>query len=226
MLRRPTYGNEELLEKKDQVFREIYDDYYDNLPVEEQMAIDAYSSGLDILRTEDAVYGNEIIHRHFYEIYEKEFYTINDLIVIRLFIIWLDTSHQQQTNDVSKNMVYLENLAEKLPKQRDNYDLEEVFVLRDLLINLIIQMGRFQLKLEKLPELFDVVEDIMEESHDLQKKPVLLQLKWTYYLKVKDNYEEAYRCYQDALQLTQLLGDAHLKALLESVWEKDTKKDL
>ncbi|HFU4516618.1 TPA: helix-turn-helix domain-containing protein, partial [Streptococcus suis] len=48
VLRTPTYGNEELVEKRDAIMTEIYDDYYDDLPEEEKIVVDTLCSLFDV----------------------------------------------------------------------------------------------------------------------------------------------------------------------------------
>ncbi|MGZ7230661.1 helix-turn-helix domain-containing protein, partial [Streptococcus pyogenes] len=48
ILRTPTYGENKKIDWRDQILTEIYDNYYDELPEEEQLAVDTIQSFFDV----------------------------------------------------------------------------------------------------------------------------------------------------------------------------------
>lgn len=66
---------------------EIYKTYFDNLPKEEQLACEVLQACLDTSRTRRPEYAELILEEHMPQIIEKEAYSINDMLLIRLFFI-------------------------------------------------------------------------------------------------------------------------------------------
>lgn len=87
VLRTPTYENEELMEKRADMMTEIYDDYYDDLPEEEKIAIDAIQSIIDVFETKTAEFGQDILEDYFEQIHRKKQFSVNDLLIIQLYLI-------------------------------------------------------------------------------------------------------------------------------------------
>ena len=56
-----TYGDEERIRLKESYFDEIYESYFEDLPEEEQVAIEAVDAALNVFSTEKAEYGENLI---------------------------------------------------------------------------------------------------------------------------------------------------------------------
>ncbi len=54
---------------------EIYDDYYDDLPEEEKIAIDAIQSIIDVFETKTAEFGQDILEDYFEQIHRKTIFS-------------------------------------------------------------------------------------------------------------------------------------------------------
>ncbi|MGT2799564.1 helix-turn-helix domain-containing protein [Streptococcus marmotae] len=214
VLRVPTYGKPELVEKREALLEEIYDDFYDRLPEEEKIAIDAFRSALDVAETQTAHFGQEIIDEYFFQIRQKDSYKINDLLIIRLYIerikYWQE---EEQFPD------FLE-LLEVLVHQVDVVIAEDLFVLRDVLMAAIGILGKSG-KYEFFPRLFKALDDIMMMSQDFQKKPILSMLKWKYELFHTKNREQATFYYEEAINFAQLIGNTYLAERLEAEWQEN-----
>ncbi|VJA02427.1 transcriptional activator [Streptococcus pneumoniae] len=85
ILREPIYGKEEEYDKKEACLEEIYKTYFDNLPKEEQLACEVLQACLDTSRTRRPEYAELILEEHMPQIIEKEVYSTNDMLLIRLF---------------------------------------------------------------------------------------------------------------------------------------------
>ncbi|HFI0701911.1 TPA: helix-turn-helix domain-containing protein [Streptococcus suis] len=217
VLRTPTYGNEELIEKRDAIMTEIYDDYYDDLPEEEKIAIDAIQSTIDVLETRTAEFGQDILNDYFEQIQRKKQFSANDLLIIRLFLMNL-RMEVKQDNDFQR---FLE-LVEKFPGQIELVESGDLFILRDVMLTSIGILGENE-EYGKIPPLFDALDRIMVSTQDFQKKPILNLLKWKYELYVNNDSEEARRFYEEAVMFAKLIGNEHLIDKLEEDWQIDMK---
>ncbi|HEM6405127.1 TPA: helix-turn-helix domain-containing protein [Streptococcus suis] len=217
VLRTPTYENEELMEKRADMMTEIYDDYYDDLPEEEKIAIDAIQSIIDVFETKTAEFGQDILEDYFEQIQRKPQFSANDLLIIRLYLINLRMEIKQ-----SSDFQHFLELVEKLPSQVELIESGELFILRDVMLTAIGILGEHE-EYGKIPPLFDALDRIMVSTQDFQKKPILNLLKWKYELYVNNDSEEARRFYEEAVMFAKLIGDSHLVEKLESSWREEEK---
>lgn len=215
MLRTPTYGDESLVEKRDQLISEVYDTYYADLPEEEQIAVDAFRSTIDTFETKSNAYGKEIIDDYFDQILHKTRYTINDLLIIRLYL-----EHLRADDGTSINFKKFLELVEHLPGQVDIMDANELFILRDVMLVTIGELGRTK-QFATIPSLFQALDQVMIITQDFQKKPILNLLKWKYELYVNDDYEVAKLLFEEAITFANLIGHHYLVDKLNADWVED-----
>ncbi|HFI0247913.1 TPA: helix-turn-helix domain-containing protein [Streptococcus suis] len=217
VLRTPTYENEELMEKRADMMMEIYDDYYDDLPEEEKIAIDAIQSTIDVLETRTAEFGQDILNDYFEQIQRKKQFSANDLLIIRLFLMNL-RMEVKQDNDFQR---FLE-LVEKFPGQIELVESGDLFILRDVMITAVGLLGQNE-EYHYIPSLFDALDKLMQKTQDFQKKPILNLLKWKYELLINKDKVAATALYEEALLFARLIGNAHLIDKLEEDWKKDSQ---
>ncbi|HEM3195343.1 helix-turn-helix domain-containing protein [Streptococcus suis] len=217
VLRTPTYGNKELVEKRGAIMTEIYDDYYDDLPEEEKIAIDAIQSTIDALETRSAEFGQDILNDYFEQIQRKKQFSANDLLIIRLFLMNL-RMEVKQDNDFQR---FLE-LVEKFPSQVELVESGDLFILRDVMITSVGLLGQKE-EFSYIPTLFEALDKIMQKTQDFQKKPILNLLKWKYELLINKDKVVATALYEEALLFARLIGNAHLIDKLEEEWQIDVK---
>ncbi|CYU63718.1 helix-turn-helix domain-containing protein [Streptococcus suis] len=217
VLRTPTYENEELMEKRADMMTEIYDDYYDDLPEEEKIAIDAIQSTIDVLETRTAEFGQDILNDYFEQIQRKKQFSANDLLIIRLFLMNLRMEVKQE-NDFQR---FLE-LVEKFPGQIELVESGDLFILRDVMITSVGLLGQNE-EYRYIPSLFDALDKLMQKTQDFQKKPILNLLKWKYELLINKDKVAATALYEEALLFARLIGNAHLIDKLEEDWRKDSQ---
>ncbi|HFI0694509.1 TPA: helix-turn-helix domain-containing protein [Streptococcus suis] len=217
VLRTPTYENEELMEKRADMMTEIYDDYYDDLPEEEKIAIDAIQSTIDVLETRTAEFGQDILNDYFEQIQRKKQFSANDLLIIRLFLMNL-RMEVKQDNDFQR---FLE-LVEKFPGQIELVESGDLFILRDVMITSVGLLGQNE-EYRYIPSLFDALDKLMQKTQDFQKKPILNLLKWKYELLINKDKVAATALYKEALLFARLIGNAHLIDKLEEDWKKDSQ---
>ncbi|HFR3714835.1 TPA: helix-turn-helix domain-containing protein [Streptococcus suis] len=217
VLRTPTYENEELMEKRADMMTEIYDDYYDDLPEEEKIAIDAIQSIIDVFETKTAEFGQDILDDYFEQIQRKTQFSANDLLIIQLYLINLRMEVKQ-----SSDFQHFLDLVEKLPSQVELVESGDLFILRDVMITSVGLLGQKE-EFSYIPTLFEALDKIMQKTQDFQKKPILNLLKWKYELLINKDKDVATALYEEALLFARLIGNAHLIGKLEEDWQIDMK---
>lgn len=215
VLRTPTYENAILVQKRNALLAEIYDNYYDNLPEEEQIAIDAFQSIVDVFETKTKHFGKEILEDYFEQIYRKEQHHLNDLLIIRLHL-----EHLSIGTCKSEECDRFLSLTVNLINEIDMMDPNELFVLRDILFAFVGLLGE-RGQHDCIPTLFDALDKIMSISQDFQKKPILNLLKWKYELFVRNDRNQAERHYDEAILFANLIGNQHLVERIKQDWQDD-----
>ena len=215
VLRTPTYGDEFLVEQRNQMLTIIYDKYYDELPEEEKIAIDAFQSKIDAFQTKSTQYGKSILDDYFEQVIRKTMFDVNDLLIIHLYLIHLDS----EPENIIENQYFLE-MVNRLHDQMEVMNLNELFVLRDVMMTSVGILGKIE-AYDLMPSLFNALDKIMVLTQDFQKKPILNLLKWKYELYVNKDQVAAYQYYEDAVKFAQLIGNDYLVRRIKEDWEEE-----
>lgn len=89
ILRTSTYLDEERLRQRESQFDEIFNDYYDFLPEEEQLMVDCIQASMDVALSENVDFGIGLLNDYFNQVKLKKHYSENDLILIELYLVCL-----------------------------------------------------------------------------------------------------------------------------------------
>lgn len=217
LLRTPTYGDQEKLAEREVYFDEIFNQFYDTLPEEEQLVIDALQSKSDIHLSQNIDFGVGILNDYFDQILMRKRYQVNDLIIIDLYFSCLTISDlRMDIFDLDK----YHKLMQVLLKQSDYLPVEDLFVLNNVLLNnfgILLLLEKYDI----IKELIAVANDIMVRTSDFQKKPIVSILEWKYYLLAENNEAEARKSYDSAILFAKLTENTTLREKLEREWQKD-----
>ena len=221
VLRTPTYEENKKIDWRDKILSEIYNRFYDELPEEEQLAVDTIQSFFDVHDTSEAIYGKEILKDYISQISHKEKYGINELLMSRLFLeharfIDLETS--------PKEKFVFDHLLETLPGQVELVHPKDLFILRDVLFVLVGVAGAKE-EYEHISAVIQTIEQIMNRTQDYQKLPILKMICWKYEISVNNNRENASQFYEQAVLAAQMIGDSNLLERIEREWESDSQRN-
>lgn len=70
-----TYGDEERIALLEEMFDEIYENFYDYLPEEEQLLVEVLQVQLDVFSSRDVTYGLTLLEEYFHQILKKKKYS-------------------------------------------------------------------------------------------------------------------------------------------------------
>lgn len=220
ILRVPTYSDADRIAVKEQHFDTIYEHYYDDLPEIEKLVIDTLQATQDSLITENFNFGISILGDYFEQTKLKERYDENDLVLINLYLTYLDLEgFEGQYSDQSFNS----QLYEKLVKQSKELTVDELIVLTQILIT----MYAISLKDSRLVELDNVLRMIdytMDRTKDYSRLPIQKVLEWKYRLYVEKNQESAQSSYDKAMFFAKMTEDSYLEEQLAVEWRNDIKQ--
>lgn len=217
ILRVPTYANEDRLKEREEQFDEIYNDYYDNLPEEEQLVVDCMQAKLDVNVTDNVDFGTGLLSDYFEQIKLKKHYGLNELIIIHLYMACFNKASKE--SQLLHEKIY-NDLLSKILRQINDFHIEDLFVLTNVLLTAFACSFR-----QKNPDQMEAIlkhsHQIMTTSQDFQKMPILYMLEWKYQLHCHHNQRLAKESYDKAILFAQMTSDAHLERSIHQEWEKD-----
>ncbi|MDO4886130.1 MULTISPECIES: helix-turn-helix domain-containing protein [Streptococcus] len=217
LLRTPTYGDQERVDRKNDYFDEISENYYDIIPEEEKLIIDCLQSKFDVHFSDDVNFGDGILNDYFDQVIRKETFNINDLILIDLYCVCM-ASAKAYTGIYSLDIY--DNLMDCLLNQ-SHVTPETSLILNNVLLNNIALAFQFERE-DYVYQVIKISDRIMTEIHDFQRRPILSLVEWKYYLKFKHDYDSAKQSFTNATLFARLIGDVYLENKLKEEWEFDT----
>ena len=194
LIRSHTYGDEKRIGILEEMFDEIYENFYDHLPEEEQLLVEVLQVQLDVFSSRDVTYGLTLLEEYFHQILKKKKYSYNDLLIINLYFLCCAIGLEDKT--------YFEELSKKVLLYIDYSDNERIYILERILIGILIQV-----KIEDYLIYTKVLREITESTNNFQHKPVIYAFEAKYYLKVEKDYKKAEQSYNKAIEFANMLND-------------------
>lgn len=208
LIRSHTYGDEKRISILEEMFDEIYENFYEHLPEEEQLLVEVLQVQLDVFSSRDITYGLSLLEEYFQQILKKKKYSYNDLLIINLYFLCCAIGLEDKT--------YFEELSKKVLLYIDYSDNDRIYILERILIGILIQV-----KIEDYLIYTKVLREITDSTNNFQHKPVIYAFEAKYYLKVEKNYEKAEQSYNKAIEFANMLNDQVLASNLLKEKELD-----
>lgn len=217
LIRTPTYGDKVRLGRKGEYFDEISEKFYDIIPEEERLIIDCLQAKLDVHFSDDVNFGEGILNDYFDQVNRKQLFNINDLILIDLYFICLESA---KTTEGIYSITFYDKLMKRLINQK-RISPETDLILNNVLLNNVDLVLRFHRE-SFMKRIIIKSDTIMTSVHDFQRRPVLSLVEWKYYLQFKKDFLAAQKSYSHAILFANLIGDTYLENKLIEEWELDT----
>ena len=220
IIRTPIYGSQEVLAELENQLDAVFDNYYDNLPSEEQLTIDILQSYLYTYENDGKPFGKEIFDRNKRRLRQKKFYDINDLLSLRLYQMYID---EKEVASGKFDMDLFDDLAVGLLNSKDHIPSNYTFLLRDILI-MVPTVEIFRCRFVHIHKAFQCLKEMMTSTQDYQKEPIIKMLEWKYSLVKEKDVDKARKLYEDALTLAKLFQNDNLARQLQYEWEKNLEE--
>lgn len=218
LLRTQTLLDPKRIAQRKEYFEEIFNHFYDNLPEEEQLVIEILQSRMEIGLSDQSFIANKILADYLEQTISKSNYTINDLILINLYLAHLKISDFQSSLYDPENY---NKLINNVIAHVDIIPLDELFMLSKVLFsafsNCLLQKNS-----EQMPAIILAIESIINRTQDFQKMPMLNLIRWKYALFYQQDKEQAEFHYKNACIFSNLTEDNHLTEQLKAEWQKDS----
>ena len=189
-----TYADKRRIERKEAILEEIYENYYENLPEEEQLIVDVTQARFDIYGSSDATYGLGLVEEYFQQLLKKKYFSVNDLLIIELYFFCCAMGLEEKE--------HFEELAQKVLLCSEYEDKASLAQMEKVLLSLFIQI-----QTEDSLIYIQTFEKIIAKTRHVFYRPHLFLLKAKYALFVEKNILEAESFYEKAISLAELLDD-------------------
>lgn len=189
-----TYADEERIKRKEAILEEIYENYYENLPEEEQLIVDVTQARFDIYGSSDVTYGLGLVEEYFQQLLKKKYFSVNDLLIIELYFFCCAMGLEDKE--------HFEELAQKVLLCSEYEDKDSLVQMEKVLLSLFIQI-----QTEDSLIYIQTFEKIIAKTRHVFYRPHLFLLKAKYALFVDKNVAEAESFYEKAISLAELLDD-------------------
>lgn len=219
ILRKPLYMDEDRITEREDHFDEIFSQYYDELPEEEQLSIDALQSSFEVYHTGQVDFGINLIPEYFEQLRKKKKYRMNDLILIDLYFTAAAISYFDSSIFQVSDFNYF---CKQLLLQRKYLLSEELFFLNNLL-QTATTLKLYLKDFDFVPQLLEESNIIMGITEDFQKKSIYYLLQCEYAIFFMKDIDLAKHYYEESLLFAKLFNDKKLQEQLQIEWEKLSK---
>lgn len=189
-----TYADKGRIERKEAILEEIHENYYENLPEEEQLIVDVTQARFDIYGSSDVTYGLGLVEEYFQQLLKKKYFSVNDLLIIELYFFCCAMGLEDKE--------HFEELAQKVLLCSEYEDKASLVQMEKVLLSLFIQI-----QTEDSLIYIQTFEKIIAKTRHVFYRPHLFLLKAKYALFVDKNILEAESFYEKAISLAELLDD-------------------
>ncbi|HEP6265330.1 TPA: transcriptional regulator Rgg4/ComR [Streptococcus pyogenes ABC020034810] len=219
ILRTPTYMDDGKLQVREEQFDEIFEDYYDKLPEEEKIIIDCLQATLDTLLSENTNFGIDLLQEYFSQIKTKVRFRQNDLILLELYLAYLDI---EGMDGQYSDKIFYDSLLDNLSEQFEQFELDELFIVNKIIID-ISSLSLKNNRLDNLEKAIEMSQKIMAKIQDWNRMPILKLIEWKYFLIKQKDIIKAEQSFMKACLFAQMTADQYLENKLIQEWEKDVK---
>ena len=202
LIRQSIHGDEEKVRQREAIFEEIQERFYDQLPEDEQVAVEVLQAIDDVYVSENAEFGEGLIEEYFEQTMLRTEYSTNDLL---LYLYFLSLAVKAERDEVTLNKVCL-NIVSQTNYDDTNY----IHLLQRVLIGLVL----YQLDIayhEFIPEILSMLREIMIDIGDTSLKPTVDFIEAKYYLYGEKDKEKALQYYEKAINGAEFLNDMNFK---------------
>ncbi|HEP2157059.1 TPA: transcriptional regulator Rgg4/ComR, partial [Streptococcus pyogenes] len=215
ILRTPTYMDDGKLQVREEQFDEIFEDYYDKLPEEEKIIIDCLQATLDTLLSENTNFGIDLLQEYFNQIKTKVRFRQNDLILLELYLAYLDI---EGMDGQYSDKIFYDSLLDNLSEQFEQFELDELFIVNKIIID-ISSLSLKNNRLDNLEKAIEMSQKIMAKIQDWNRMPILKLIEWKYFLIKQKDIIKAEQSFMKACLFAQMTADQYLENKLIQEWE-------
>lgn len=215
LLKANVYGDKDRVDKEEAFFKEIFDDYFEILPVEEQNFAKLLYDVTRTYTSKSLSIEPTRLKEQFKLTQKKEIFVASDLLVLDLYV---RSGFYASIDEKSLDLV-----GEKLIEQSKTIiGLEGEFLVKLWIVQL--NLYEFRGDFYKMEKLLSPLQELMKRTNNLVKKPIVDMLEGKFILFAQKDLVGASNKYQMASQLAYLQEDEFLSGKILEEWEQDKEK--
>ena len=205
----PVIGSLERLEYKEGILELIYEKYFFDLPLEEQLTIELESSIISTVVTKNVDYMENLLKNNFKRLIEPEVYGINELLLSKIYFEMLHSYgwNEGEFSKILKKLICSINYL---------YDLE--LVILDGVFTSVASICFRKKRYEDLYNIIKFSKQIRKQAHWLNNWAIWEMLEGKYEVVVNKNLGKADNKYLTAINIAELLSDYLLKEKILNEW--------
>ena len=203
LIRQSIHGDEEKVRQREAIFEDIQEHFYDQLPEDEQVAVEVLQAIDDVYVSENAEFGEGLIEEYFNQTLLQTEYSVNDLLILYLYFLSSAISfkrHDEIFKKVRNNIVTIIDCS----------DNTYMHLLQRVLIAILLYQLRNEYY-EDISVIFSFLREIMMEIQDSNLKPTVDYLEAKYYLYGEKDKEKALQYYEKAISGAEFFNDMNFK---------------
>ena len=203
LIRQSIHGDEEKIHQREDIFEDIQERFYDQLPEDEQVAVEVLQAIDDVYVSENSEFGEGLIEEYFNQTLLQTEYSVNDLLILYLYFLSSAISfkrHDEIFKKVRNNIVTIIDCS----------DNTYMHLLQRVLIAILLYQLRNEYY-EDISVIFSFLREIMMEIQDSNLKPTVDYLEAKYYLYGEKDKEKALQYYEKAISGAEFFNDMNFK---------------
>ena len=203
LIRQSIHGDEEKVRQREAIFEDIQEHFYDQLPEDEQVAVEVLQAIDDVYISENSEFGEGLIEEYFNQTLLQTEYSVNDLLILYLYFL---------SNAISfkRNDDVLKKVRNNIVTIIDCSDNTYMHLLQRVLIAILLYQMRNEYY-ENISVIFSFLREIMMEIQDSTLKPTVDYFEAKYYLYGEKNKEKALQYYEKAISGAEFFNDMNFK---------------
>ena len=199
LIRQSIHGDEEKIRQREAIFEEIQERFYDQLPEDEQVAVEVLQAIDDVYVSENSDFGEGLIEEYFEQLLLKTNYDTNDLLILHLYFLKCTLNAKPIDN-------VFENIYANILEQNNFSDANNIHLIQRVIVSIVLyhfNIEYYDLMLQTL----SAVREIIDEIQDFALLPTVDFFEAKYYIHTNQNKDLALDYYNKAINGAELLND-------------------
>ncbi|MFS8972495.1 XRE family transcriptional regulator [Streptococcus mitis] len=199
LIRQSIHGDEEKIHQREAIFEDIQERFYDQLPEDEQVAVEVLQAIDDVYVSENAEFGEGLIEEYFEQLLLKTNYDTNDLLILHLYFLKCTLNTKPIDN-------VFENIYSNILEQTNFSDANNIHLIQRVIVSIVLYHFNIEYY-DLMPQTLNAVREIIDEIQDFALLPTVDFFEAKYYIHTNQNKDLALDYYNKAISGSELLND-------------------
>ncbi|WP_311327970.1 hypothetical protein, partial [Capnocytophaga sputigena] len=199
LIRQSIHGDKEKIRQREAIFEEIQERFYDQLPEDEQVAVEVLQAIDDVYVSENSDFGEGLIEEYFEQLLLKTNYDTNDLLILHLYFLKCTLNAKPIDN-------VFENIYSNILEQTNFSDANNIHLIQRVIVSIVLYHFNIEYY-DLMPQTLSAVREIIDEVQDFALLPTVDFFEAKYYIHTNQNKDLALDYYNKAINGSELLND-------------------